>query len=226
MLHGAHQQAIALSIAHQYRFGMPRLPFDPIAEAHQRWLRHWPEQAERMAAVTSVMRVKQVLLAEIERTLRPFDLTFACYEMLRLLAFTRHGQLPMGKMGERLMVHPASVTHTVDRLEGRGLLRRLPSARDRRQTLAELTVEGRAQVDIATAALNDAEFALGAIDEGQASMLCAILRTIRLANGDFDATEYDPWASADPPEEAWDRKPGSRVKFMSTTCAGATAAGV
>src|SRR5215510_4956673 len=103
------------------------LPFDPIAEAHRQWSGRWPEQADQMAAVTSVMRVQQLLLGEIERVLRPHGLSFASYEALRLLAFTRSGELPMGKLGERLMVHPASVTNTIDRLEQRGLVRRRAS---------------------------------------------------------------------------------------------------
>ena len=47
-------------------------------------------------------------------------LTFAAYEALRLLAFSSRGSLPMGKMGERLMVHLASVTNVITRLEHRG----------------------------------------------------------------------------------------------------------
>lgn len=146
-----------------------------------------------MAAVTSVMRVQQVLIAEIERVLRPFGLTFASYEALRLLAFTRRGELPMGKIGERLMVHPASVTNTVDRLETRGLVRRRPASDDRRRILAGLTPEGRELVEAATTALNDADFALGAIDADGAAAISAQFRTVRLAAGDFDAAAHDPW---------------------------------
>ena len=77
-----------------------------------------------MAAVTSVMRVQQLLLARVEDTLKPYGLTFAAYEALRLLAFTRSGSLPMGKLGVRLMVHPAAVTNAIGRLEQRGLVQR------------------------------------------------------------------------------------------------------
>jgi len=175
---------------------MPRLPFDPIAEAHRRWQENWPEQADRMAAVTSVMRVQQMLLGEIERVLRPFGLTFASFEALRLLAFTRHGELPMGKIGERLMVHPASVTNTVDRLEARGLVRRRPAAEDRRRILAEITDAGRELVESATGALNKADFALAGIDAQTAVEITALLRVIRLTGGDFDAAAHDPWTSS------------------------------
>jgi DNA-binding MarR family transcriptional regulator len=170
------------------------LPFDPIAEAHRQWRERWPERAEHMAAVTSIMRVQQMLIAEIERVLRPYQLTFASYEALQLLAFTRHGELPMGKIGERLMVHPASVTNTIDRLEQRGLVRRRPAAEDRRRILAEITPAGHALAAKATAALNDARFGLAMFDEEEAAAVSRVLRRIRRAGGDFDENAHDPWA--------------------------------
>ncbi len=75
-----------------------------------------------MAAATSIMRVQQLLLARFDDVLRPHELTFARYEALVLLAFSRSGELPMGKIGERLMVHPTSVTNIVQRLEQQGLV--------------------------------------------------------------------------------------------------------
>ena len=97
-----------------------------------------------MAAITSVMRVQQLLLARVEDALKPYGLTFAAYEALRLLAFTRSGSLPMGKMGVRLMVHPAAVTNAIGKLEQRGLVQRQMSPDDRRVVLAAITDEGRA----------------------------------------------------------------------------------
>ncbi len=170
------------------------LPFDPIAEAHRQWRERWPEHAEHMAAVTSVMRVQQMLIGEIDRALKPYGLTFASYEALRLLAFTRDGELPMGKIGERLMVHPASVTNTVDKLERAGMVRRRTAPEDRRRVLAALTAEGRALVEKATATLNDAQFALDGIDRSTAVALTALLRTIRERGNDFEAGAHDPWA--------------------------------
>src|SRR5271155_1668464 len=96
-----------------------------------------------MAAVTSVMRVQQLLLARIEAALQPYGLTFAAYEALRLLAFTRSGSLPMGKLGPRLMAHPAADTNAISRLEQRGLVQRQMSPADRRVVLAAITDDGR-----------------------------------------------------------------------------------
>ena len=95
---------------------MAPLPFDPIDEAARQWAEHW-EGVAPMHAVTSLMRVQQLVLARLDGVLKPFGLTFARYEALVLLTFSSRGSLPLGKMGERLQVHPTSVTSIVDRLE-------------------------------------------------------------------------------------------------------------
>lgn len=160
-------------------------PFDPLAEAHRQWHDRWPDQADRMAAVTSVMRVQQLLLARVEDILKPYGLTFAAYEALRLLAFSRAGALPMGKLGARLMVHPAAVTNAIGKLEQRGLVRRSMSPEDRRVVLASITEEGRALVEEATTALNDADFGLPGLTPERAASLVDALRDIRAAAGDL-----------------------------------------
>ena len=136
------------------------LPFDPIARAAQIWESRFGD-ARAMAAVTAIMRVQQILLAELDGLLRPHGLTFARYEALVLLSFSRDGALPMRLIGERLMVHPTSVTNTIDRLEQQGLVVRKPNPEDGRGTLAEITATGREVVAAATADLMAAEFGMG-----------------------------------------------------------------
>ncbi|WP_187366342.1 MarR family transcriptional regulator [Trebonia kvetii] len=162
------------------------LPFDPIAEAHRQWSARWPEHADHMAAVTSVMRVQQLLLSRVDDVLKPYGLTFALYEALRLLAFTRAGSLPMGKMGIRLMVHPASVTNAIGKLEQRGLVERSVSPADRRVVLASITPAGRLLAEEATDALNQADFGLPGVAPGAAAELAETLRDIRFHAGDTD----------------------------------------
>jgi DNA-binding MarR family transcriptional regulator len=175
-----------------------RLPFDPIAEARRQWLRRW-EAAEPMAAATSIMRAQQIVLARVDSMLRPFQLTFARYEALVLLSFTRHGSLPLGKMGDRLMVHPTSVTNTVNRLESQGLVRRVPHPTDRRTTLAEITPEGLRLVEKATHVLVEARFGLESLSDAEATELTRLVRTLRVAAGDFDEGGSEPRPAAGGP---------------------------
>ncbi|HTW11025.1 MAG TPA: hypothetical protein VME46_26225, partial [Acidimicrobiales bacterium] len=68
------------------------LDFDPVIEARRQWAEHgWGEAAEGMAAITSVVRAQQLFLARIDAVLRPLELTFARYEVLMLLVFSRRG---------------------------------------------------------------------------------------------------------------------------------------
>ena len=113
------------------------LPFDPIDRAAQIWENRFGPSPS-MAAVTSIMRAQQILLAELDAILRPYELTFARYEALVLLTFSRRGALPLRVIGERLMVHPTSVTNIIGRLDGQGLVIRRPNPADGRGRLAEI----------------------------------------------------------------------------------------
>ena len=100
---------------------------DPIAAARINWEQAgWGDVADGMVAVTSVMRAHQILLARVETALRPYDLSFSRYELLRLLAFSRAGALPITTAPDPLQVHVTSVTHAIRRLEGGGLVQRTP----------------------------------------------------------------------------------------------------
>lgn len=164
------------------------LAFDPIEEAGRQWDKRWDEVAA-MRAATSIMRAQQIVLARVDEVLKPWGLTFSRYEVLVLLHFSRTGALPLGKMGDRLMLHQASITNLVDRLEGQGYLRRVPHPTDRRTTLAELTDEGRAIIDDATEAVVDARVGLADLSDDDADHLHRILRQLRSAAGDFETDE-------------------------------------
>jgi DNA-binding MarR family transcriptional regulator len=165
---------------------MTPLRIDPIAEARRHWTERWGEEPARpMAAVTSIMRAQQVLMARLNDLLRPVGLTFPRYEALMLLSFTRTGALPLGKLGERLQVHRTSVTNIVDKLEADGLVRRVPHAEDRRATLAEITPAGRETAQRATAALNGAAFGIDALGNDEQEAVTALLRALRVDAGDF-----------------------------------------
>jgi DNA-binding MarR family transcriptional regulator len=161
------------------------LPFDPIARAAELWSERIGP-SDTMAAVTSIMRVQQVLQSAVDQALRPHGLTFARYEALVLLTFAKQGSLPMRVMGERLQLHPTSVTNIVDRLEGDGLVKRLPHPTDRRTTLAEITDAGRRRREEATTAVTEIDFGLRGLTERQIVQLTDLLAKVRKAVGDFE----------------------------------------
>jgi DNA-binding MarR family transcriptional regulator len=164
--------------------GGKKLGFDPIDEAARQWGLRW-DAVEQMHAVTSLMRVQQLVLGQLDELLRPHGLTFARYEALVLLTFSRAGSLPLGKMGERLQVHPTSVTSIVDRLEAAGLVVRRRHPDDGRAILAEITPAGRTLVEAATADLVQARFAIADVAPARLAELSELLRPIRRQAGDF-----------------------------------------
>ena len=160
------------------------LPFDPIDEAARQWDLRW-EDVTSMHAVTSLMRVQQLVLGRLDATLKPHGLTFARYEALVLLVFSSRGSLPLGKMGERLQVHPTSITSIIGRLVASGHVVRRRHPNDGRTVLAEVTTSGREVVEAATADLIDSGFALEALSEQDLAALSTLLRPVRHAAGDF-----------------------------------------
>ena len=160
------------------------LPFDPIARADELWRDRWGT-VPSMGAITSIMRAQQILLSQVDAVVKPYDLTFARYEALVLLTFSQAGALPMSKIGERLMVHPTSVTNTVDRLVRAGFVEKRPNPNDGRGTLAAITDKGREVVEAATRDLVAIDFGLGAYDEEECAEIFALLRPLRIAAGDF-----------------------------------------
>jgi len=121
----------------------------------------------------------------VEEALRPYNLTFARYEVLMLLLLSRRGSLPMARIGERLQVHPASVTNAVDRLEAQGLVRRAPHPTDRRATLVEITDDGRAVATKTTEELNATVFAEPGLGPKDVERLVGVLEHLRRDAGDF-----------------------------------------
>lgn len=160
-----------------------RLPFDPIERAGENWERTWGT-ATAMRAATSVFRAQQILLARFDEALRPYELTFARYEALVLLRFSRTGTLPLKVIGSRLMVHPTSVTNTIERLAAAKLVVRQPNPADGRGVLATITVSGRDIVERATADLISVDFGLADISDDRLDDLYETLRAVRYAAGD------------------------------------------
>ena len=138
-----------------------------------------------MAAATSIMRAEQIVLKAMDAALRPFELSWARYEALVLLSFTRTGTLPMGKMGERLMIHPTSVTNIINRLEEDGLVERISHPDDRRTRLARITEAGRELAAKASVAVDDMRFGVGSLEPAKQEALIDLIRDFRLSVTDF-----------------------------------------
>jgi DNA-binding MarR family transcriptional regulator len=160
-------------------------PFDEIAEARRQWEANGLAEPLAMAAATSVMRAQQIVATAVDRALRPLDLTFARYEVLMLLHFSREGALPITKVGDRLMVHPTGITKLVDKLEQQGLVAREAHPTDRRGTLARITDDGRALAERATEAVTKVRFGAD-LEDAELERVVEVVRHLRAAAGDLN----------------------------------------
>ncbi len=151
------------------------------------WRDHgWEDAVSGMGVVTSVIRVEQILAGRAEDAVRPFGLTFARYEVLMLLLFSTRGELPLGKIGQRLQVAPGSVTNAVTRLERDRLVCRRVNPDDGRGVLAAITPSGRNRALEASSALNASLFSGVDLSPSDTGTLFRLLGKLRQRAGDFD----------------------------------------
>lgn len=163
---------------------MPK-DIDNLAEARRRWADRYSEDAARgMFTVSALDRAAHLLRAGAEGALAPFSITFAQFELLTLLMWARSGALPMSVISSRLHVPPASLTHTVRRLEGEGLVARHTSQRDRRSTLVSVTDQGIALASAAGPALSTYFEGIG-LTKKQHDDVAAATAALRRAAGDY-----------------------------------------
>ncbi|WP_130866100.1 MarR family winged helix-turn-helix transcriptional regulator [Acidipropionibacterium timonense] len=162
---------------------------DPIAEARRQWEAHgWSDAAPGMAAVTSLVRAAHLAQARVDEALKQVDITFARFELLTLLMFSRRGAMPMSKVSARLQVHPASVTHAVNRLVADGLAERIPDPTDGRGALVAITDQGVALLREATPLLNDVFTNLG-MASADLERIVGLCTVFRHAQGDGTAAQ-------------------------------------
>lgn len=99
-------------------------------------LKAWVVLAKAMAAISE--RVKE--------DLRRHQLNTTEFGVLSVLY--RTGDTPLQQIGDKILITSGSVTYVIDKLEKRGLLKRVSCPTDRRVTYASLTDEGHALMDV------------------------------------------------------------------------------
>ena len=129
-----------------------------------------------------VVNVDPVRVAnEHWRALGPHMLTQVRHEALAVLYFSRRGEMMMGELGKRLLVHPTSVTSTVDTLERLKLVARVAHPTDRRATLARITMNGRRAIEASNDGMLETRFGLAVLTDAQAKVVTKILSAVRLS---------------------------------------------
>ncbi len=136
----------------RYHFGVTEDQTDRVLDG---WQDARPELEVRALQVTArLSRIGPLLARRQEAVFNRFGLgrgEVGALSALRI-AGPPHRLSPT-RLGKGLMLSSAGVTSRIDRLERRGLVRRLPDPDDRRGVIVELTDQGLEIVDAAVAAL-------------------------------------------------------------------------
>jgi DNA-binding MarR family transcriptional regulator len=97
---------------------------------------------ERSTALLAILSSQRLILRVMSASVAKDNLTIQQFSVMRLIG--RHGPLPMNRLSDELRVSPPNITGVVDRLEKQGLVKRVPSATDRRTKEIHLTEKGDA----------------------------------------------------------------------------------
>ena len=102
-----------------------------------RWLSSGQQKVWR-AWLDAVARID----SHLDEVLRPFGLDLGEYEILVRLSEAPERRMRMSDLADAARQSRSRLTHTVARMEKKGLLNRVPCANDRRGVIAILTDEG------------------------------------------------------------------------------------
>lgn len=137
-------------------------------------LRHLREQFadgddRHVVASAAILRAFKIVSSRVEAELAVLGLTTPRYEVLGLLEASPDGHLSPTELSRATLLHPATMTHTVNALEKRKLIRRRPKPSDKRVLLAEITPLGRKVVKRANDALAGIRFGLADLSDDDAT---------------------------------------------------------
>jgi DNA-binding MarR family transcriptional regulator len=158
---------------------------DPILQGYDLWVDNgWDDCAEGLAAVTSILRVRQVLTQRADHILAPIALSFARYQVLLAISLN-DGALSLAQVSRVLRLHQTSVTGLIDKLAAQGLIARTRHATDRRITIAEMTPAAQSLLPEAIRLLNAELFPKLGLTTEEVRAMIAVMRKMRLSWGDF-----------------------------------------
>ena len=145
------------------------------------WLDARPDLELGALQVTArLSRIGPLLARRQETVFSRFGLNRGEVGALSALRISRPShRLSPTRLGKGLMLSSAGVTSRIDRLERRGLVRRLADPDDRRGVIIEMTDEGVEVVDAAVAALANSDRQLmERLDPQEAALLEVLLRKL------------------------------------------------
>lgn len=156
-----------------------------MKDAVERHLEEWSEERpdldpSPLAIVNRIGLLAKHFRRQTAGALRPLRLQLWEYEVLA--ALRRQGEpfeLPPTALAKLGMLTTGAMTNRIDRLEERGLVRRLPDPEDRRALYVQLTPKGRDLADRAVEArMQSATRSVAALSERERQKLEQLLKKL------------------------------------------------
>jgi len=144
-------------------------------------------------AYASLVRTGQALLGEIERSVRlAAGIPQPAATALAVIDGANEPLTP-SQVSDRVLVASATMTATLDLLEHRGWIRRIPNPADRRSTLIEITPDGRAAADQLLPGIRAIEKSiLSALTPGERAQLLDMIAKILARTAEVAAGQPEP----------------------------------
>lgn len=156
---------------------------DTVDRMLAQWARERPElEVSGMAIVLRVQLLADVWSERLKETLAPAGLAPWEFEVLSALRRTGPGGLAPKDLSESARLTSGAMTHRLDRLEERGLVRRKSSRHDRRSMIVSLTPKGAALIDsVIGVRMADASASVSGLGKRAQRELARLLRDLSLS---------------------------------------------
>jgi MarR family 2-MHQ and catechol resistance regulon transcriptional repressor len=101
-----------------------------------------PADQPFLVAARALVKAGFLFVNRAGRPYQAYDLTLSQMDVLSALARAEGASLNCSEMAERTLITKGGITGVLDRLEARGLVKRIPSLDDRRSMMVRLSAKG------------------------------------------------------------------------------------
>ena len=151
-----------------------------VVQVDDGYAEEYPDgDARSTEAAASLVRAGMALLLELDR--RILETFGVAHPVVTALAVVEGADRPLtpSEISERVLVASATMTSTLDVLEGRGWVVRMPNPDDRRSVLVAVTEEGRSVADRFLPGIRGWERdTMSALSAGEREQLLALLAKV------------------------------------------------
>jgi len=139
-----------------------------------------PFRSTGQEALLSLLRTADIVKHRFHQFFESAGITFQQYNVLRILRGAGEEGLPTLEIGARMIERTPGITRLMDRLEGKGLVRRERCPEDRRKVLCYLSPTGRSLLASLDAPVEEVdEVIFRGMEEAELSTLIRILDQLR-----------------------------------------------